>query len=755
MSSPPESEDSDYVVLGEENFVRAENKASHISLTQEQLQIVNSDLKQYQQILACAGSGKTTTLAHRVRYLIAHKIDPSRILITTFTKNATNQIKEKVNNPEVKVYTIDAFALWSLTKYSDYNSKNKNLSEFSLDLANYLKEDPNFWSELASAFDYIFIDEFQDISPAQYNIFKNMHNINPNLIIITVGDDDQNIYEFRDTSSIYIHKFREDYSPTIYSLSINFRCQPNIVRIANNSIIKNRSRYDKPIMKSYQQYSDTKPTISFNFKREQEAEQLLEHIKTYTKSHELHKIAILSPKKFALVSQKDHQNSSITKMLAENNIPFIAVNITKPEHKILQNEYKNKIWVSTIHQSKGLEWDVVFVLGVNDASFPHEKNGQAVEESRRLYYVATTRAKTHLHFYYCIAYNDNQPEKNVSRFLVESDLDNFQLLKNPNTIAQSKISSKQNDPIEDNSVTHIIQHINAEEIQRMRNANIIPDLIYESEDHFEQVHKFPFLFKDSSDQAIYGTFLDTYTTREIIRTYLNPQFIKNNTISKLLTNLHYKQSIVYLNSKYMLPPELIRKIQLKNSEKLVYNLQASIIAKIESAFNNYTNPLKSSYDILQDIMIIAIAENFYRSKVDYYFYKTYHLLSNENLITEDHRLDIKNYIRSLPDKITLKDFYEYESKNGKIIGENDAELQKNVMLEFKTSMKPNVDFDWSLQLLSYSALTKSKIKKIRVMNLLTGLEYTADLPANQSDYNIPLLEELILVNKRLMKLTEK
>lgn len=753
MNSHSDSEDSEFVILGEENFIRVENKASHISLTPEQLQIVNSDIKQYQQILACAGSGKTTTLSHRVKYLINHKIDASRILITTFTKNATNQIKEKVNNPEVKVYTIDAFALWALTRYSEYNSKNKNLSEFSLDLANYLKQDPLFWAELANAFDYIFIDEFQDISPAQYNIFKNMHAINNNLIIITVGDDDQNIYEFRDTSSIYINKFREDYSPVVYSLSINFRCQANIVKIANNSIVKNTSRYDKPTMKSYQQINDIKPTISFNFKREQEATQLLEHIKSYINKYDLHKIAILSPKKFALVSQKDHHNSSITKILAEDNIPFIAVNITKPEHKILQNEYKNKIWVSTIHQSKGLEWDVVFVLGVNDASFPHDKDNQAVEESRRLYYVATTRAKTYLHFYYCLAYNDNQPERNVSRFLMESNLNNFDLLKNNNIIALSKISNKQNDPVEDNSVTHIIQNINAEEIQKMRNANIIPNLIYTSRDHYEQVHKFPFLFKDSSDQAIYGTFLDAYTTREITRTYLNLQTIKNTTISKLLTHLHYKQSVQYLQSKYSLSPDLIKLIQLKNSEKPVYNLQENIIAKIESAFYNYTNPLKSSYDILQDIMLIAIAENFYRSKVDYYFYKTYHLVAKEHLITEDHRLDIKNYIKSLSSKITLKDHYEYESKNGKIIGENDAEIQKNIMLEFKTSMKPNVNFDWSLQLLSYSALTKSKIKQIQVMNLLTGIEYTADLPENQSEYNIPLLEELILVNKRLMKLT--
>ena len=59
--------------------------------------------------------------------------------------------------------------------------------------------------------------------------------------------------------------------------------------------------------------------------------------------------------------------------------------------------------LSTIHQAKGLEWSVVFLLGMSDGQFPHPKAPEdtaALEEERRLFYVAVTRAKDELYFTY-------------------------------------------------------------------------------------------------------------------------------------------------------------------------------------------------------------------------------------------------------------------------------------------------------------------------------------------------------------------
>ena len=59
--------------------------------------------------------------------------------------------------------------------------------------------------------------------------------------------------------------------------------------------------------------------------------------------------------------------------------------------------------LSTVHQAKGLEWEAVFVLALADGQFPLRRalrSQEAEEEERRLFYVAVTRARTHLHLCY-------------------------------------------------------------------------------------------------------------------------------------------------------------------------------------------------------------------------------------------------------------------------------------------------------------------------------------------------------------------
>lgn len=59
--------------------------------------------------------------------------------------------------------------------------------------------------------------------------------------------------------------------------------------------------------------------------------------------------------------------------------------------------------LSTVHQSKGLEWNTVFIIGFSDYEFPHPKalnNEEGLEEERRLFYVAATRTKSLLYISY-------------------------------------------------------------------------------------------------------------------------------------------------------------------------------------------------------------------------------------------------------------------------------------------------------------------------------------------------------------------
>ena len=68
-----------------------------------------------------------------------------------------------------------------------------------------------------------------------------------------------------------------------------------------------------------------------------------------------------------------------------------------------QSSTDDLLVISTIHQAKGLEWDVVFILGLSELEFPHPKcleSRAKLEEERRLFYVAITRTKKDLYIIY-------------------------------------------------------------------------------------------------------------------------------------------------------------------------------------------------------------------------------------------------------------------------------------------------------------------------------------------------------------------
>jgi DNA helicase-2/ATP-dependent DNA helicase PcrA len=92
--------------------------------------------------------------------------------------------------------------------------------------------------------------------------------------------------------------------------------------------------------------------------------------------------------------------------------------------RVTSNETE-RVTLSSIHQAKGLEWYVVFVIWLTDGMFPSARSVQssdAIEEERRLFYVAATRARDQLYLthpcYWANASPDNRLQR-PSRFLVE------------------------------------------------------------------------------------------------------------------------------------------------------------------------------------------------------------------------------------------------------------------------------------------------------------------------------------------------
>jgi DNA helicase-2/ATP-dependent DNA helicase PcrA len=77
--------------------------------------------------------------------------------------------------------------------------------------------------------------------------------------------------------------------------------------------------------------------------------------------------------------------------------------VLAPKGQSVSNE---KIILTTIHQAKGLEWDAVFVINLASSAFPSDrslKEDGGIEEERRLFYVAITRARKNLYLSYPMA----------------------------------------------------------------------------------------------------------------------------------------------------------------------------------------------------------------------------------------------------------------------------------------------------------------------------------------------------------------
>ena len=93
---------------------------------------------------------------------------------------------------------------------------------------------------------------------------------------------------------------------------------------------------------------------------------------------------------------------------------------------------EDKLVLSTIHQAKGLEWDAVFVINLTEGSFPNSKAYEegGVEEERRLFYVATTRARKKLFLTYTLTAGYEHVEiKQPSIFLDEIPKEQTELIQ--------------------------------------------------------------------------------------------------------------------------------------------------------------------------------------------------------------------------------------------------------------------------------------------------------------------------------------
>lgn len=89
-----------------------------------------------------------------------------------------------------------------------------------------------------------------------------------------------------------------------------------------------------------------------------------------------------------------------------------------------QNRQKDSVALATLHSSKGLEYDTVYIIDVNEGLMPYKKAvlDKDIEEERRMFYVGMTRAKKNLHLF--SVRQLNHKDADISRFIKESQIPN-------------------------------------------------------------------------------------------------------------------------------------------------------------------------------------------------------------------------------------------------------------------------------------------------------------------------------------------
>lgn len=249
------------------------------------------------------------------------------------------------------------------TAYEDFKRDNK-IVDFhdQLEIAGeILGNYPAIRERYQRQYPFLQVDEFQDVAPADRRMLQQLTRN-----LFAVGDDDQSIYGFRGADSTVMHEFAEGAKQ--YEVTANFRSRPEIVDTANKIVEGSKKRIAKELTSTRDpggsvRYVETDPMNVFDKLRAE----------------------IKEGQETAILVATRHE-----KRLMENYLLQIP-------------ELMQDVTVSTMHSAKGLEWDKVIVLlntlersGGLYRSFPTANTPEELEEERRVFYVATTRAKEEL-----------------------------------------------------------------------------------------------------------------------------------------------------------------------------------------------------------------------------------------------------------------------------------------------------------------------------------------------------------------------
>ena len=270
-------------------------------------------------------------------------------------------------------------------------------------------------------YEYIIVDEFQDISVDRYNFLKVLREGNPPAKLYCVGDDWQSIYRFSGSDMALFNQFQDYFGSTeINRIETTYRFGEPLVSLSSQFIQRNKAQLKKDIH-------------PFNPQAKTELQFCAYERRDYCNAIGQLVASIPADKSIFLLGRysfDDYYLSFLYKSVKEGNRFYYFIR-------------GRKIEFLTVHKSKGLEADYVIILQCNKDTygFPSMVSDDPVldyvltksdqypyGEERRLFYVAITRAKIKTY----ILYDKRFPSVFVDEFLHPEKVTEESYDKHPN-----------------------------------------------------------------------------------------------------------------------------------------------------------------------------------------------------------------------------------------------------------------------------------------------------------------------------------
>lgn len=271
-------------------------------------------------------------------------------------------------------------------------------------------------NQYTSDYDYIIIDEFQDISKSRYQLIKALLDQKPSTKLFCVGDDWQSIYRFAG-SDIGIFTGFEEYFKTSTLKDFNrktnkanieqtYRFDNKLIDVSSNFILKNPNQIVKSLKSNKQ--SDVE-AITFHKYNDADKKGTNQHIALDKAFKEIIKSNPKSKTSILFLGRYEFDYKALTKL---NYINIRYDNKNRPYKITYVNNDLLDLNFMTVHSATGLAADYVIILNGNSGTygFPSEISDDPLlnfllskadqfpnGEERRLFYVAVTRAKKHVH----------------------------------------------------------------------------------------------------------------------------------------------------------------------------------------------------------------------------------------------------------------------------------------------------------------------------------------------------------------------